>query len=64
MWWLDFLSDNMSDQIIININEETSSNESDDDARLEGVSAELLMLVFNINMENICLIIWESYMLW
>lgn len=64
MWWLDGLSDNMSDKIIININEETYTNESDDDAHLEGVNAELLMLVFNINMENICLKIWESYMPW
>jgi hypothetical protein len=31
--------DNMIDQIVINITEETSSNESDDDASLEGVHA-------------------------
>jgi hypothetical protein len=39
MWWLDGLSDNTNDHVIINITEETSSNESDDDAGLEGVHA-------------------------
>jgi hypothetical protein len=39
MWWLDGLSDNTSHQIIINITEETSSNESDEDTGSEGVRA-------------------------